>query len=51
MSGKRQTTGRDAGNRGYSLPELLIVIALIGLFVLFGGPSIKIGRASCRERV
>lgn len=24
---------------GYSLPELLIVIALIGLFVLFGGPA------------
>ena len=41
MSGERQTTGRDAGNRGYSLPELLIVIALIGLFVLFGGPSIN----------
>src|SRR2546425_7085145 len=31
---------KPAGSaQGYSLPELLIVIALIGLFVLFGGPS------------
>ena len=34
------TRTRHAGHdRGYSLPELLIVIALIGLFVLFGGPA------------
>ncbi|HYS06575.1 MAG TPA: GspH/FimT family pseudopilin [Candidatus Dormibacteraeota bacterium] len=34
------TRTQDAGHdRGYSLPELLIVIALIGLFVLFGGPA------------
>jgi len=31
-----RSAGRD---QGYSLPELLIVIALIGLFVLFGGPA------------
>src|SRR2546425_2596768 len=31
---------KPAGSaQGYSLPELLIVIALIGLFVLFGGPA------------
>jgi len=31
---------KPAGSaKGYSLPELLIVIALIGLFVLFGGPA------------
>ena len=27
--------------RGYSLPELLIVIALIGIFVLFAGPAMS----------
>jgi prepilin-type N-terminal cleavage/methylation domain-containing protein len=32
---------RSETSRGYSLPELLIVIALIGLFVLFGGPSVS----------
>ncbi len=32
-------TRRAGGETGYSLPELLIVIALIGLFVLFGGPA------------
>jgi Tfp pilus assembly protein FimT len=34
--------GKDATTRsaeGYSLSELLTVIALIGLFVLFGGPA------------
>lgn len=32
-------TQRAGHETGYSLPELLIVIALIGLFVLFGGPA------------
>jgi prepilin-type N-terminal cleavage/methylation domain-containing protein len=32
-------TKRVGSENGYSLPELLIVIALIGLFVLFGGPA------------
>jgi prepilin-type N-terminal cleavage/methylation domain-containing protein len=27
------------GQRGYSLPELLIVIAIMGLFILFAGPA------------
>ena len=38
---KRQdpNTRRTGRMEGYSLPELLIVIALIGLFVLFGGPA------------
>jgi len=27
------------GQRGYSFPELLIVIALMGLFILFAGPA------------
>src|SRR5436309_10159467 len=41
MSMKRSTSRRSGGERGYSLPELLIVIALIGIFVVFGGPSIN----------
>ncbi len=41
MSGERRTMDGDGAERGYSLPELLIVIALIGLFVVFGGPSIN----------
>lgn len=38
---KRQglVTRHAGSSKGYSLPELLIVIALIGLFVLFGGPA------------
>ncbi len=36
VSTRTQGAGHD---RGYSLPELLIVIALIGLFVVFGGPA------------
>ena len=28
-----------AGSAGYSLPELLVVIALMGLFILFAGPA------------
>ncbi len=30
----------DRSETGFSLPELLIVIALIGLFVLFAGPAL-----------
>ena len=36
------TAGRNRdrdGQAGYSFAELLVVIALIGLFVLFGGPA------------
>jgi prepilin-type N-terminal cleavage/methylation domain-containing protein len=35
--------GRARPDRGagYSLPELLIVVALIGIFVLFGGPAMN----------
>jgi len=35
----RQSTGRNHGNGGFSLSELLVVIALLGLFILFGGPA------------
>ncbi|MBI4169481.1 MAG: prepilin-type N-terminal cleavage/methylation domain-containing protein [Acidobacteria bacterium] len=36
---RRSAGGGEA--RGYSLPELLIVIALIGIFVVFGGPALS----------
>jgi prepilin-type N-terminal cleavage/methylation domain-containing protein len=35
----RWSTGRNHGNGGFSLSELLVVIALLGLFILFGGPA------------
>ena len=35
----RQSTGREQRNGGFSLPELLTVIAIMGLFILFGGPA------------
>lgn len=35
----RQSTDRDRRNGGFSLPELLAVIAIMGLFILFGGPA------------
>ena len=41
MNEGRLEVRRAGRERGYSLPELLIVIALIGLFVIFGGPSIN----------
>lgn len=40
MRGCRRDKGRKAP-AGYSFPELLIVIAFIGLFVLFGGPALS----------
>jgi len=39
MKRERLETKSTGSAGGYSLPELLIVIALIGLFVLFGGPA------------
>jgi len=36
--------------RGYSFAELLIVIALIGLFVLFGGPAMADGFRAYKVR-
>ena len=50
MSGERRTMDGDGGERGYSLPELLIVIALIGLFVLFAGPATKDAYRSYKVR-
>lgn len=41
MSAPSRQAKRLEAARGYSLPELLIVIALIGLFVLFGGPALN----------
>jgi prepilin-type N-terminal cleavage/methylation domain-containing protein len=35
----RRSTGRDERNGGFSLAELLTVIAIMGLFILFGGPA------------
>ena len=37
VSSRTRKTGHETG---YSLPELLVVIALIGLFVVFGGPAL-----------
>jgi len=43
MKTKSSTKERPDSERGYSFAELLIVIALIGLFVLFGGPALADG--------
>ncbi len=40
MTGKRIGKGDAAGQGGYSLAEILIVIALMGLMILFGGPAL-----------
>ena len=40
MHARRERAAQGSrGQRGYSLPELLIVIALMGLFILFAGPA------------
>lgn len=39
MNAKVVTMQRQ--ERGFSLPELLVVIALMGLFILFGGPAVN----------
>ena len=39
MRSESRRTRQAVNETGYSFAELLIVIALIGLFVLFGGPS------------
>jgi prepilin-type N-terminal cleavage/methylation domain-containing protein len=44
---RRRRTGRESG---YSLPELLIVIALIGIFVVFGGPALQSALKSYKVR-
>ncbi len=38
---RRTRTQAGRGEQGYSFPELLIVIALMGLFILFGGPAMN----------
>ena len=43
MTSERGKTERRETHDGYSLPELLTVIALIGLFVLVGGPAMADG--------
>ena len=43
MNIERRGGRRGRRADGYSLPELLTVIALIGLFVLFGGPALADG--------
>ncbi len=50
MSGERRMTGQASAEQGYSLPELLVVIALIGLFVLFAGPATKDAYRSYKVR-
>ena len=41
---------RGTPERGYSFAELLIVVALIGLFVLFGGPAMADGFRAYKVR-
>jgi prepilin-type N-terminal cleavage/methylation domain-containing protein len=38
-AGMRRRLEQGLRNAGFSLPELLVVMALIGIFVLFGGPA------------
>ena len=35
----RRSTAQSHGSGGFSLSEMLTVIAILGLFILFGGPS------------
>ena len=35
----RRSTASNHGNGGFSLSEMLAVIAIMGLFILFGGPA------------
>lgn len=44
-----RTTDRP-GNAGYSLSELLVVVAIIGIFVVFGGPALSEGYRSYKVR-
>jgi prepilin-type N-terminal cleavage/methylation domain-containing protein len=50
MKTRRTQEEGDRRSRGYSLPELLIVIAIIGLFVLFGGPAMQEAYRAYRVR-
>ena len=53
MAGSSRSGSADGpapGAAGYSLPELLIVIALIGLMVLFGGPALAEAYRSYKVR-
>ncbi|HET8947051.1 MAG TPA: prepilin-type N-terminal cleavage/methylation domain-containing protein [Candidatus Polarisedimenticolia bacterium] len=43
MTTERGTRERRGTEDGYSLSELLVVIALLGLFILFGGPAMADG--------
>jgi len=43
MTSMRREEGRRQGAEGYSLSELLTVIALLGMFILFGGPAMADG--------
>ena len=49
---RRRRTPRQAGcgEQGYSFPELLIVIALMGLFIVFGGPALNEAYKSYKVR-
>ncbi len=40
----------NARDRGFSLPELLVVIALMALFILFGGPAMADAYRSYKVR-
>ena len=50
MRNGRRSDRSHGGQTGYSFPELLIVVAIIGLFVLFGGPALNSAVKSYRVR-
>ena len=41
---------RDRSERGFSLPELLTVLALMGLFIIFAGPAMADGYRAYKVR-
>jgi len=46
----RRSGRTDRSDRGFSLPELLTVLALMGLFIIFGGPAMSEGYRAYKVR-